>query len=441
MWTLAIVLLLVFGVIGFFSAGIRASFLFLGALVGGMVASPGGRALQPLMGKIGIKNPVYQAIFPAPIVFLLVLLAVFGIGFAVQWKVAQKFKFTRDDVDRIRWERMNRAFGIGLGFLTGIVFFFLIGGAIYSGGYLTAQLSNEESDPAFIKFMNKAREDMHTIGLDKAMAGLAPAGARFYEVSDVLGLLYKNPLLQARLAHYPDFFALGQRSEIQDIGNDKEYTEMLFGKASVAQIIKHDRTQSILANSDLMSQFLATDLKDLQAYLRTGKSPKYADQKLIGTWTLDKDAVLTNLRKTKPDIKGNELMQVRSALDKSGNVTIQIAPDNKVFAKQDAAPAAAAPNPAAPAPAPAFNPYAGRYPGGGRRGGAPVAQAPAPPPGPTIPTLNGEFSWKDNNGSYVITVPGPGGKSLDLPATVSDEELILAAPVVGFNLVFSRQEV
>jgi hypothetical protein len=365
-----------------------------------------------------------------------VMLVIFGIGFAVHWKVAQVFKFARDDVDRIRWERMNRASGVGLGFHTAIVFFFLIGGAIYSGGYLTAQLANEESDTAIIKFMNKARQDMADLHLDKSMAAFAPASPRFYEVADVLGLLYKNPLLQARLAHYPDFFALAQRSEIQEIGGDKEYTEMLFGKASVAQIIKHDRTQAILSNSDLMSQFLATDLKDLEIYLRTGKSPKYAEQKLVGVWVLDKDAVLTNLRKLRPDMKANELVQVRGALERSGTITIQIAPDNKLFAKQEGA-ATAAPNPAG-TPVPTAPPARGPRRGGGP---APVAGAAALPPGPTLPAINGEFPWKGSDGKYTISLPGPGGKPVDMPATVTDEELVLTAPVVGFNLVFIRQEV
>jgi hypothetical protein len=405
-----------------------------------MVASPMGRALQPLMGKIGIKNPVYQAITPAPVAFLIVMLAIFGIGFAVHWKVAQIFKFTRDDVDRIRWERMNRACGVSLGFLTAVVFFFLLGGAIYSGGYLTAQLANEENDPAIIKFMNKARQDMSELRLDKAMAALAPAGSRFYEVSDVLGLLYKNPILQARLAHYPDFFALGQRSEIQEIGTDKEYTEMLFGKASLTQIIKHARTQAILGNADLMGQFLATDLKDLETYLRTGKSPKYAEQKLLGVWVLDKDATLTNIRKAKPEMKANELTQIRDTLERAGTITVEIAPDNKLFAKQEGAQTAApAANPAAPAPVAAPNPYA-RF--GPRGGGRPaVAAAPAAPAGPTIPAISGEFTWKGADEKYSITLPGPGGKPVEMPASVTEDELVVSAPVLGFNLVFSRQEV
>src|SRR5437868_13471670 len=124
MWILAIVLLAIFGAIGFFVGAVRAAFLFLGALVGALASTPFGHVLQPLLGKVGIKNPVWQAIFPAPIAFLIIMLIVFGVGFAVHQKIAKIYKFTRDEVDRIRWERMNRAAGIGLGFLTSLTFFF-----------------------------------------------------------------------------------------------------------------------------------------------------------------------------------------------------------------------------------------------------------------------------------------------------------------------------
>jgi len=295
-----------------------------------------------------------------------------------------------------------------------------------------------------VKFMNTAREDMHTTGLDKAMASLAPASGKFYEVSDVLGLLYKNTLLQARLAHYPAFFAIGQRSEIQDIGNDKEYTEMLFGKASVSKIIAHDRTQAILGNSDLMSQFLSTDLQDLQNYLRTGKT-KYDEQKLIGIWVLDKDAIMTNLRKANPDIKANEMTAIKKMFNLIPSMSMAVAPDNKVFFKTEA-PAAPPPDPNAPPPAaapppPPVDPYArlrGKQgqPGGPPKPAAPVAAAPA---GPSIPKINGEGAWKEDQGQYVISVTPEGGKPLDIPAIVKEDEVLLTVP--GLNLVFLRQDV
>jgi hypothetical protein len=440
MWILAIVLLGIFGAIGFFSGAVRTAFLFLGTLIGAIAGIPAGHALQPLMGKVGIKNPVWQDIFPVPIAFIIIMLVVFGIGFAVHHKIAKIYKFTRDEVDRIRWERMNKASGVGLGFLTSLVFFFLIGAAIYSGGYLTAQLSNEEADTAIVKFMNQAREDMHTTGLDRAMAALAPASGKFYEVSDVLGLLYKNPLLQARLAHYPPFFAIAQRSEIQEIGTDKEYTEMLFGKASVSQIIAHQRTQGILGNADLMSQFLQTDLADLQNYLRTGKS-KYDDQKLIGVWALDKDAVLTNLRKANPDIKANQMNEMKKIFDALTSMSMEVAPDNKVFFKTEIAAPAAPAAAAAQTPAPVVNdPYARMR---GRQGAPAVPKAAVPvaaaPQGPAIPKLTGEGAWKEQNGQYVITITPEGGKSMDLPATVKEDEVLVTVP--GLNLVFTRQEV
>ena len=95
---------------------------------------------------------------------------------------------------------------------------------------------------------------MHATGLDRSLAALDKTSSRFYDAADVIGLIYHNPALQGRLANYPYFLSLGQNSELQEIGGDKEYMDLLVGKASFGAIVNHADTKRILANQEIMTQ-------------------------------------------------------------------------------------------------------------------------------------------------------------------------------------------
>src|SRR6187401_191836 len=160
LWILAIGLLAVFAGIGFAKGAIRMAVSFLGLIVGLMVAVPFGHALKPIMGTIGVVNPAWVAVVPPIIAFAIVYLVVMGLSFFVHHKVYIRYKYKHDDVDRIRWEMMNRHVGAGIGLLTGAVLFLAISGLIYAAGYLTVQISAEDNNPGWIKFINSARQDM-----------------------------------------------------------------------------------------------------------------------------------------------------------------------------------------------------------------------------------------------------------------------------------------
>jgi hypothetical protein len=247
LWILAIGLLAVFAGIGFAKGAIRMAISFLGLLIALALAEPLGRALRPMMGTIGIVNPAWVTVVPPIIAFLLVYLIAMGLSFFVHHKVYLRYKYKHDDVDRIRWETMNRHVGAGIGLLTGAVLFFAISGLIYAAGYLTVQLSAEESNPGWIKFINSARQDMADSGFDKVAAKFQPAPKLYYDAADVLGLLYHNPLLQGRLAKYPYFMKLGEKPEFQEMATDKDYNQLIFGKAPITQII--DRRISTISRN------------------------------------------------------------------------------------------------------------------------------------------------------------------------------------------------
>jgi hypothetical protein len=437
-WILAIVLLLVFGALGFAQGAIRTIISFLGVILGVFLAVPLGAFIRPLLGTMGIKNPVWLVIIPPVVMFLIIYFIVSGLSFFVHHKIYLTYKYKREDLERIRWERMNRMVGASVGVFTGAIFFFLLAGIIYAGGYMTLKLSAEDNNPGYIKFINSVREDMTQTGFDKAAAKFDPAPKIFYQAADVLALLYHNPLLQSRLSTYPYYLSFAQRPEFQEIPTDKEYNDLIFGKAPVNQIIAHPRTQAMLGNQEIMTYLEGTDVKDLLQYLHTGKSPKYDPIEILGVWTLDKNAILTQMRKANPDIKARELRLLKEKFDQIPDVTLMATPDQKVLFTAAAAPAPAAAAPAEPASAPVPDRYA-RLRNRGPAGTAPAPKTNAPPAdaAPAIPQLTGEGKWTEEGGQYVLTATDANGKEQSINTTVKGEELVLQTPLIA--LFFSKQ--
>lgn len=438
-WILAIVLCAIFGAIGFFSGAIRTALLWLGVVVSCFVTGLLAPKLTGLMPKIGIVHPLWIEVAPYIIVFSVLALIVYGIGFGVHHKVAMIYKYQRDDYSRMKWEAMNKHLGLTVGLLVAVMLFFVIARVAYVGGYLTAQVAEDKNNPFWINFLTSAREDMHATGLDKALAALDKTSNRFYDAADVIGLIYHNPVLQGRLASYPYFLSLAQNSELQEIGGDKEYNDLIYGKSSFGAIINHASTKRILANKEIVDQVKGVDLKDLKTYLETGKSAKYEDEKILGRWILDKDAVLTHVRKATPEMKANELLGLRKAMESLPDITLINTLDNKVIVKSQGggAPPAAAAAPAAPA-APVAPP---------RRGGGPQPTRPAPvkqpaaaaPTPPPVLQISGEGEWKPGAaGDYDVTLPDPAGKPQKLAGSIHDDELTLSKGAL--LLIFNRAE-
>lgn len=434
-WILAIALIALFAGIGFLKGAIRTAVSLVGVVLGLMLADSLGGVITPLVSLAGVKNPVWLAIVPPITAFFLVYFTFVGLSFFVHHKVNLYYKYKRDDADRIRWERLNKHTGLAVGALTGAIYFFAIAALIYAAGYLTVQVSAEENNPAVIKFINAARQGIEQTGIDRALAAIDPGNETYYEAADALALLYHNPLLQSRLATYPHFLSLAQNPEMEEIAIDPDYNKLIFGKAPVTQIIAHPRTQQIFNSPAIMQHLKQTDIEDLKIYLRTGKSPKYAEQEILGLWKLDKDAVITHIRKTQPDIRSRELNAIQDAINALPPITLAATPDNRVFIDAAGEPE---PEPAAEEQ-PQPDPYAlpERY-----RMRQPQQPAPAPaqpkPAGPSLlPKFAQEGSWTESAGQYIITVPDQSGNEITGTALVLGDELELT--IAGSTLVFYRQ--
>ena len=445
-WLLAIVLLVVCGALGLLVGALRAFFLLFGVILGLALGSPLGAALKGLIASAGVKNPLYMYLLPPVPAFLIITLVLFGAGFFVHYRVVQMFKMRRSEYDFLTWQDMNRKVGVFVGVAIASVLFLVTCRVIYPMGYLTYQVSTEESaNPAWIKFLSSARHDMKELGLDRAVASMDRTPPAFFQGADILGLIYHNPALQARLANYPYFLGLGQRSEFQEMGADKDYNDLIFGKASVGAFIDHARTQALFNNSEVLNEIKGVDLKDLRTYLETGKSPKYDEEKILGFWTLDKDAVLLRVRKMAPEMKASDLTNLKKSVEALPGVEMLSLLGGKANFKVTALPAAPVAAVAAPvaAPQPVEDPKLTQRYGPLRRGTRPAETAtilpakPAAPVAPPIISASGEGTWKPGDlGGYEVSIPGSNGKPVSFLGKIEDDELILTKD--NQTLIFTR---
>ncbi len=313
-WLLALVLVGGFAALGFQTGAIRSLVSLIGVLIGLAVAAALGGILAPLVAKLTASNPVWLYGLPATIAFLLVWLAFFGAGFAAHKPVELHFKYREDDVTRDQFEKMNKALGLFVGMLAGVILFYAAGKPIYSSGYLTAQLNNDALEVAPAKLVTQMRTDMAGSGWDRTFASLDATPAVRYQIADLLGMIHENPAVRARLLTYPPLLAISERSEFTDLLGDAEYLKLLDDKSGLTALHNHPKTQAVLASTDLRDALGKLDLKDLKTYLETGKSPLYDDERILGRWRADVTPSIIDARRKRTTLPPAELRSLRSVL-------------------------------------------------------------------------------------------------------------------------------
>jgi len=454
-----------FAVAGFFLGAVRAAVLLAGVALAGLLAMPLAPLFKPVAGWIGVKALVWLWLLPPVLAYAVVMLVALGLSFVAYMPVAKYLKFRASDIERALFLRLNQRAGAALGVLTGAVLVFWMGLAIYVPGYFSFQFANE-ADPGWLKALNTARQDMRATGFDRLVAPFDPAPKQFYEITDILGVLYhNNPAVLQRLEDYPPFLNLGERQDLKDMAADKEFMEALQGKMSLADLVKHPRIEGVFTASDLTQQLLAVNLKDFRNYLEKGTSPIYDPIKILGRWELDADQVVINARKKRPNISSKELKALRSVLASMAEGTrLKATTDNKLtlvtkglivdlqkLAQQaqarQAAVGAAAPRPgtrglgvAPSALAPAVRRSLGNAAMDARYGITPTPAAPPPPAEPTplkMETKTYEGTWEGDGESYTIKMRDDKGKETSSDGLVEGDYLVVT--FFGEQLVFVRQ--
>ncbi len=445
-WLLALLFLGVFGAIGFRSGSIRMAVALVGTWIALAAAGPVGRLIAPLVAKATKENLLVQTFMPALVAFLVIWVILYAVGFAAHRPVELYFKYREDDATRAGFERLNQAGGLFLGFAIAFILFFQAGKYIYAGGYLSAQVLSEERDPGWVKFGTTLRREMESTGWDRSFAPLDQTPERMYEVADMLGMLHENPAALARFRDYPEFIELADRQEFKDLGADTEYQELVGGKSGLVANFNDSRNQTLLGNQELVDRLLKVDFNDFRHFLTKTESPKYADDKIIGRWRIDVNAVLLQQRRTRQSITPTEFAAMRRGLTALLRPLRLHAYSNGEFViKMAEAPAPPPVDPNDPNAVAAAggvdNPYgmdpslAARY-GVAPAGRAPAAAAQAAPEAPAM-DLGIQFadggSWTRLGARYQITT-GTEGNGYKSEATF-DENGRLLWNLKEFNVV------
>jgi hypothetical protein len=332
-WLIVLGLLAVLAVSGYYKGAIRSMVSLVGLFIALMATMPLAPLLRPLLPKVGLLHPIWPYIVPPLTVFLLIVIIFAGIGFAVHHTLALKIKYSGDDFHWLRWQRMNQRLGIPIALLAGIIYSVLICKYIYVYGYPAVQIVSDDS-PAVIRFLAKARQDLKESGLDRAMASMDPMPERFYQTVDLIGLVYHNYALQDRLMTYPAMLSLSQRQEFQDINTDVDLVGMMQTKAQFVNIASHPKILAVVNSTEIMQELGQLDLRDLMQYLRSAKSAKYDEERLLGKWQLAPSATLSFARKRNAEMSAGEMKNLKTLIGMFlSKVTFMATPDNKVIAK------------------------------------------------------------------------------------------------------------
>jgi len=433
-WVVAVVLDGGFGLLGHQAGAIRWGVGFIGAALGLALVGIAGGPVASGLEMMGVKDYIDLALLPGVIVFTLVTLVFLGIGVAAHRPVDLHFKYRSDEPTRAAFERMNQAIGLFVGLISGICVFFSIGNYIYRQGYLITQVTGDSGEATQVRYIAQLRTEMESTGWARTFAAMDNSPARYYEVSDILGILHSNPLVQGRAENYPPFLALGSQQEFAEIGTDAEFLKLIQGKPALAAVLNHPKALAVINSPTLRETFSKVDLKDFRKYLETGISPRYEDEKILGRWRMDPGTVLTQLKRDRLNLSPAEMRKIRAAVTPVLTGATLVAYTDGRFAIRIAAPPAPAPEggEAAANPNSVQNAYMARYglrPPPNAAPAAPASPAKAAkaakavklPPGiefiQNLKSVDG--TWTRADGRYLLGVDAEGSK-LSLDASVND---------------------
>ncbi len=343
-WILALFVFVMFGSAGQMGGGIRMSIQLLGVIIAFALASPLSPILKPLVPILGFKNPVTIWALPPVLMFVLLNLVFASIAFGVHHKIEVHYTYRVADDIRMNWERVNCRLGICVGLLIGALYVVILGVVIFTAGYFTTQVSNGKSDPLGFRMLNTLTADMKKTGLDRVSLAVSPVGESFYLTSDIVGLLYQTPELRARLADYPLFNTLEDREDFKAFtGEDTNYLHLISVKTNFMTVLKDMNTQRLMKTADLQALYRDMDLKDVLTFARTGDSPKYEKEKLLGRWQIDLVPTVQAIRKKRnpplPELKYITAMYRVMLKD----VSLVASADNKISLRGSVPDAAAIP--------------------------------------------------------------------------------------------------
>ncbi len=336
-WLLAILLLASLAGLGYRQGAIRVGISFIGILFGVLFAPLLGRLLRPALTAVGLKNPLLTWVL-APFIVFVIISALFKVlALVVHQKVDVYYKYKAGDLRLALWERLNHRTGLALGLLNGTAYLVLISFIIYGFGYWTVQMTTSDSDPMPVRTLNRLAKDLSSSGFSKVAASISRLPEAYFDAADIAGLIYNNPLLEARLSRYPGILSIAERPEFQDLANDKDFSELRLQRKPLRELLDYGKTRAILGNTELMKfswETLKPDVKDLAMFLQTLKSTKYDSERILGRWNFEVRSIMAAYRKLKPNIASTEFQRMRRVIEANfQKASIVAMPDHRALLK------------------------------------------------------------------------------------------------------------
>ncbi|HNQ74753.1 MAG TPA: CvpA family protein [Verrucomicrobiota bacterium] len=334
-WLLALLVLATVTLVGYNQGAIRTGISFFGIILAFFLAPLAGKIFVPLLGLLGVTSPLWLWALPPLFGFILVSALVKTGAFFVHQKVDVYYKYKAGDLRLALWERLNKRLGACVGVLNGVAYLVLLSFIIYIFGYWTVQLATSENDPKTLRLMNVLARDLQSTAMDRVGKSIDPLKTSYYDTADLAGLMFQNPLLEARFLRYPGFLSLGERPEFQALGKDQAFADLRSQASPINSVLDQPSAQAIFSNPDLLHQIwdtLQPDLPDLQEYLLTGKSAKYDSEKLLGRWIFNTTGTMLAFRRAKPNLSGGELTRMREFLKERFEKCMIVAAPDKMLA-------------------------------------------------------------------------------------------------------------
>ena len=336
-WILAVVILAASIALGHKLGAINAAFTFAGIVFGGLLATTLGKIFKPLLPHLGFHNETSVWVIAPIVAFLLVLILFKMAGFFVQRKTEIHYKYKTGDLRQALWTRLNARVGACIGTLNGTAYVVLLGFLIYNFSYWTVQVASTDDESRSTKLVNRLGNDLQSTGLDKAARSLVAMPGNFYKIADLAGLLRQNPQLSDRLGRYPAFISLAERDDWQQLAQSGDFTNAWNSRAPMGQLLNDPQVKIVLQNNDLLDVIWATtqsNLDDLIAYLKTGKSAKYDAESILGRWDFNISTTIAMLRQARPNIPASEMRSVRAMWTQGfANTTFVAGGDGQAFLK------------------------------------------------------------------------------------------------------------
>lgn len=335
-WLLALILLGCLAAVGYNQGAIRVGISFFGIIIAAVLAVPLARLVKPALSALGVSNPVLLWALAPFIVFVVINAGFKVLALTVHKKVDVYYKYKSGDLRQALFERLNSRLGACLGLLNGLTYLVLISWVVFAFGYWTTQMASGDEDPKRLRLLNRLGQDLEITGMSKAARAIDSLPATYYEAADFAGVLYHNPMAEARLSRYPGLFTLGERPEFQSIAQDKGFSELRVKNAGIGEVLANSSVQAITQNPDMIKLVWNTvvpDLKDLTEFLDTGISKRY-DDRILGRWVFDVNAALMAFRKSKPNTPTAEMQRTRVWMQQNYARTILMAaPDGSIVVK------------------------------------------------------------------------------------------------------------